>query len=101
MKNAVVHQYKLFILVAGVAILSANLFACRSSQRTVVAPPAESPKTATQPAKSSASDAKLVTDRRKGYFDHCAKSIVSNQTGRWKAARPVTRATRPSQPTPS
>lgn len=73
MKNAVTSQYKLFILVVGAAVFAANLFACRSSQRTVVPPPAETPKAATQTAKPSGNDAKVVTERRKGYFDHLRK----------------------------
>jgi hypothetical protein len=73
MNNAVKNKPKLITLAAGLVALCVNLFACRSSQRTVVPPPTESPKPAAQPAKPGPNDAKLVTDRRKGYFDHLRK----------------------------
>lgn len=72
MKSHASRTWKLTALLGLVCLLTVGLVACRSSQRNAAPPPVEPPKpAATAAAKQSAgADAQVVTDRRKGFFDH-------------------------------
>lgn len=75
MRSVETRVYKRGALGVLTVVLLAGLFACRSSQRTA-APIAEEPaKPVAQatPAQPSGNEAKVVTERRKGFFDHSRK----------------------------
>jgi hypothetical protein len=62
---------RLIALALCAVVLLAALASCRKSQQTAAPPPAEPPQTAAaKPAQPSGNEAAVVTDRRKGFFDH-------------------------------
>ncbi len=70
-------KYKVSALGCVALAMLAGLFACRSSQRTaapVVQDSAPAVAQATpKPAQAAGTEAKVVTERRKGFFDHLRK----------------------------